>query len=599
MSTIHSSHAHTFFIKRSSVWVLLLLLLPLWGGREGSRASAQSITLGQNTISNIAKSDPLIITGAIGTQHTYYHSSMGGGYRSPWANSFYANMNISVYGISMPFAFYYSNNNSAWSFPHISFHIDPTYKNWRGHFGRSNMGMSTYIMNMSFNGVGLEYNSQKLRFGAFYGELRNAINDDPTDPSARTPQYRRMGWGFKVGYGSGRSYLDLYLLRAYDRSNSIDERWQQRIRPQDNIAIAARAGLGVTRWLSFRGNLAFSAFTSDKQSQRIDTRDAERWNKIFDARYTTLMRIAGDVSMNLSLRGLSTSIVYRMVQPDYSTLGLYYTSNNYQSLGITASTTLFRKISLSANFSGQEDNITRNQLYTTRGFVYNASASMPVNENLLLTTGYSGYRQVQSDGKAHVNDTTRVNRVMNSCYVTPSYTINGDLLGHIFNLSLSYTENKDLNHFATGQSDVKTMAAGLAYSIDIKPWEMSATASLSHQQSKGYQTRYTSDILSIGTGRSFLKDRNLYTSATLSICYNNVKGLQKNLSMGADLSAGYTLNKVHVFSLTAGFNKYSDTNLSDDRSSLGTTEVSVSVGYNYTFSLLHLAKRTAKVQNDK
>ena len=78
-----------------------MLTPSLW--REQGEAMAQSITLGQNTISNIAKSDPLIITGAIGTQNTYYHSSIGNGYRSPWANSFYANLNISLYGISMPF----------------------------------------------------------------------------------------------------------------------------------------------------------------------------------------------------------------------------------------------------------------------------------------------------------------------------------------------------------------------------------------------------------------------------------------------------------------------------------------------------------------
>ena len=85
-------------------------MLTPWLWRGQGEASAQSVTLGQNTISNIAKSDPLIITGAIGTQNTYYHSSIGGGYRSPWSNSFYANLNISLYGISMPFAFYYSNN---------------------------------------------------------------------------------------------------------------------------------------------------------------------------------------------------------------------------------------------------------------------------------------------------------------------------------------------------------------------------------------------------------------------------------------------------------------------------------------------------------
>lgn len=73
-------------------------------------------SLSQHTIANIAKSDPLIITGAIGTQNTFYHSSLGSGYRSPWANSIYANLNVSLYGVSMPFSFYYSNNNSSFNF---------------------------------------------------------------------------------------------------------------------------------------------------------------------------------------------------------------------------------------------------------------------------------------------------------------------------------------------------------------------------------------------------------------------------------------------------------------------------------------------------
>ena len=553
--------------------------------------AAQSLT--QNSISTIAKSDPLIITGAIGTQNTFYNSSVGSGYRSPWANTVNANLNIQLYGISMPFAFYYSNNNSSFSFPHISFHIDPTYKNWRAHLGRSSMGMSSYVMNMSFNGVGLEYTDNKLRFGAFYGELRNAINDDPNDPSARQPQYRRMGWGMKVGYGSGRDYLDLYLMRAYDRLNTVDEYWQQYIDPQENVAIGLKGGLGVTRWLTLRGNLGFSAFSKDFRAQRIKSATLDKWDKIFEARYSSLMRIAGDVSANLTLKNFNTSVFYRMVQPDYTTLGLYYTSNNYQSLGINASTTLFKRLSLSASFSGQEDNITRNQLYTTRGFVYSANASMPIVPQLHMNVGYSGYRQVQSDGTAHVNDTTRINRVMNTVYLSPSYTIEGEQFDHVLSFTFNYSENKDLNRFATGESDVTTLAAGLSYSLSLKSLEMDISSSLSHQQSKGYHTRYTSDVLSVGTGRSFLKEKNLNVSAGLSLCYNNIQDQQRMLSMGADVSAGYSL-KSHVFSFNANFNKYSDVNLSADRSSMGSTEVTLSVGYTYTFSLLEIKRKVAK-----
>ena len=309
-----------------------------------------------------------------------------------------------------------------------------------------------------------------------------------------------------------------------------------------------------------------------------------------------MMRIAGDVSANLSLKNFNTSVFYRMVQPDYTTLGLYYTSNNYQSLGINASTNLFRRIALMASFSGQEDNITRSQLYTTRGLVYSASASTSLLPNLQLSAGYNGYRQLQADGKARVNDTTRVNRVMHSFYLTPSLTLQGEQLAHTLSLTGNYTQNRDLNRFATGISDVKTLAVGLSHALEVKPWEMSFTTSLSHQTSKGYQTRYTSDVLSFSTGRAFLKEKNLTTSATVSLCYNDIQNQQRMLSMGADLSAGYILNKVHVFSLSAGFNKYSDTNISADRSSMGTTEMTVSMGYNYTFSLLHIK---GKVNSEK
>ena len=72
---------------------------------------AVALTAQAQDISQIAKSDPLIITGAVGTQNTYYHSSVGDGYASPLSNMVFLNLNISVYGFSMPFSLYYTNDN--------------------------------------------------------------------------------------------------------------------------------------------------------------------------------------------------------------------------------------------------------------------------------------------------------------------------------------------------------------------------------------------------------------------------------------------------------------------------------------------------------
>lgn len=555
--------------------------------------AAQSLSL--NTISTIAKSDPLVITGAVGTQNTYRYSSAGTGYASPMSNSIYANLNISVYGISMPFALYFTNDGLDWNYPHLSFHLTPAYKNWRGHFGQSTMAFSSYIMNTSFNGVGLEYNSEKIRAGAFYGVLRSAINDDPNDPFARQPQYKRVGWGFKAGYGSGRNYIDLYVLRAYDRPNSLNEEWRRYISPQENVAIGLKGAVAPTKWLSFSGNIATSLFSSDTEAPKLDsipTGIAKSFNNgIMDIRYSSMARFAGDVNANVSLGGVNASITYRLVQPDYTSLGTYYMANNYHSLGITASTTLFHRISLAGNFSGQSDNLTNRQMYTTKGFIYSANASTRIGNHFNLAAGYNGYTQIQSDGTARVTDSTRVHRRTSSFTFTPSYMTDNETLGHAASLSFNYTGNKDLNKFATGESDVRTIAIGANYTMSVKPWNTDFGFTFSDQTSRGYKTKYTSRIGTFTTGHTFFEENPLNVSASISMIYNEVERQSKSLNIGGDISASYTLAKYHVFSTSASFYKYGDVNPSKIRSNLDRTDITVSLNYAYTFSLFAIKNK--------
>lgn len=558
-----------------------------------------SVVVRAQNISEIAKSDPLIITGAVGTQNTYRYMSGGASYASPLSNMFYANLNISLYGISMPFSFYYTNDNTSFSYPTFSFNLTPTYKNWIGHFGQSSMQFSNYVMTTSFNGVGLEYRGKKLRLGAFYGTLRKAINDDPTDPFARVPQYKRIGWGFTAGYGSGRNTIDLYLLRAYDAPNTIDEGWRTRISPQENLVVGLKGATAPLRWLSFTANVAASAFSTDATALKVDNDEAKRWGSIFETKYSSLMRFAGDASMRLNLGGVNAAVTYRYIQPNYISLGTNYMSNNYHALALTAGTMLFKKISLAASFSGQQDNLSGEQLYTTRGLVYNAHLSTHLGQHFSLALGYNGYTQQQHDGTAHVNDTTRIDRQLHSFSLTPSYNVETNIFGHNISASVNYTANLDKNIIAAKKNDIKTKALGLNYTLDIKPWEVDVTGSYSHQETEGYRTKYTSDIIGIDLGRSFLAERNLSVNAGINWVYNHVYRQSKSLSMGGQLSASYTLKKVHAFSASAYINKYGDVNMSETRSGLDDTDISVSLNYAYTFSLFSILSKAHKEEAKK
>lgn len=558
------------------------ILLALCIGASG-RIHAQNIA-------EIAKSDPLIVTGSVGTQNTYRYSSLGNGYGSPFSSSIYANLNISLYGFNMPFSLYYTSDNYNFSYPHLTFNLTPTYKHWTGHLGLSSMTMSSYVMNTSFYGVGVEYQSDRLRAGLFYGRFREAINDNPDDPFARSPQYKRVGWGMKVGYGTQRNFLDLYFLKAYDRPSSLNEAWRAQLPPQENLAVALKGCLTLSRYLSLTANVAMSLINTDMEATKIHSAETDNtlWGNVFDVRYSTLARFAGDATLNLRMGGVSASLVYRMVQPDYTSMGVSYMSNNYQSMGLHLSTHLLKVVSLTGNCSLQQDNLTNRQLYTTRGVVYSLSANTRLGSHFNLNAACNGYTQKQYDGTARVNDSTRVNRCMQSFTLTPSAHFDSQRLGHAASLSLCLSSNKDLNPYATGISDVTTIALGSCYSLTVKPWAMTFTLSLNHQQSKGYQTRYSSDIASLTTSRSFLQDHNLNLSATLSLCRNEVQRQSKNLSIGGDLQAGYTLHRDHVFSASASFYKYGDVNITKTRSNLDCTDVTLSLNYAYTFSLFEI-----------
>ncbi len=553
--------------------------------------------LSAQDISQIGKSDPLIISGALGTSNTWYHST-GYNYASPFQSTVWTNLNISIYGFAMPFSLYYTNSDFSFNYPQFNFRFSPTYKNWHMFIGQGTMGFSSYVMNTSVNGFGLEYNDKKLRVGFFYGRIRKAINDDPDDLDARHPQYKRIGWGAKIGYGSGKHYVDLYFLRAYDVSTSIDERWRESISPQSNLVVGIRGATQPLKWMTLTANFATSAFTSDIHAPKVEDGSVTDFDGVFSPRYSSTMKFAGDLAMNLNFKPIKAAVFYRIIQPDYQTLGTNYMSNNYQSIGLNLNTRLLKKINLNGSFSAQEDNISNKQLYTNRGFVYSANASTRFKKTQ-LSLRYNGYLQDQADGSARVNDTTKVSRIMHSIGASVSRNWQTTGLSHSLAVSAGFNKNKNLNKFATKLTDVKTISGGVNYSLLVEPWHTDFSAAINHQQSRGYQRKYSSDILALTASRSFFEENPLTVSATLSTCYNKMAGIRENMSLGGDIQANYSFKKVHNFGLSASIHRSNDVNITSNQDMYNVTETQVGFNYTYTFSLLHIKRNAEKADKTK
>jgi len=571
---------------RLAVLVLAFHIPPLCGV---GGAFAQSID-------QIAKSDPLIITGAVGTQNTFYHSSMGSNGRAQLSNTLYANLNISFYGINMPFSFYLSNGTASWSYPYFSLSMSPSWHDWTLHLGERSMAFSNYVYNSPFYGVGVEYGGHNIRFGAFYGRLKRAISDDPTDPAARSPQYSRYGWGFKVGYGTGKNYLDLFVFHAKDRIGSIDDYWQNTIVPQENLAIGVKGRVSFLKHFSLTANAATSLFTYDTRAENVPDSVIGKWGKIFDSKYTSRARFAGDAALNYSMRNFNLSLQYKYVQPSYATLGTGYVSNNYSSFGLGSNLSLFKgRVTLNGNFSHQEDNLSKEQLYTTKGLVYNGALNWRVSNALSLNAAYNGYRQRQTDGILRVNDSTKVDRLMHSLTSSANYNFQTDELLHGIGVSYNFSKNLDRNKLTRGAGDVSTHAIGTNYSVSVEPWEMAFNVGYNHQRSKSQSGDFTTNMFSFGTGRAFLESKDLRVDASLSYAINEAQGTKTN-SLGGFLSSSYAIKEVHQFGLSAGYNHYAQTFTSTEGPVTSKNwDVNVSFNYSYTFTLLEI-KRKAKEQ---
>lgn len=552
----------------------LLLLVVVLLGISSSKA-----------IEDPRKKDPLIITGSMGLQSTLYYSS-GGSYASPLNYSMYANMNVNLYGYNMPFAFYYSANNYSFSYPQFAFNFSPSYKGWTLHLGKRSMPFSSYVYNLPFNGAGIEYKSPKsgFRFGLFYGVLREAVNFEPGEMPSGKPVYKRSGWGIKVGYGNSRTFADIYLFRSQDHQSSIDDIWHEDIFAQENIVLGLRGRWQIIKQLSLTGNLATSIFSTDTKAPQLPGEEAEKYEDLFNVRYTSLMRWAGDVTLAATFRRVSLSLFYKHIQPDYMSMGVSYMNNNYHNIG-TAANLRLGNITLGGNFSFQEDNVSRDQLYTTRGLTYSANASMPIGNKISLSANYNGYIQRQYDGTAHVNDTTRLDRTVNSISGTASYNTNTERLGHYFSLTGNYSLNEDNNRTIAGTGDVGTLAVGSNYSISVIPIEMNFSINYSFQQSNGYDSKYTTSVYTLSASKALLKERNLSLNASASLVDNRMDS-DKSITAAANISAAYTLAKVHNFTLNLNYSHYANTNLVLD-------EFQRDKGYDFTCSFSYSFSFTA------
>src|SRR6478736_8024919 len=160
--------------------------------------SSVTISAAQS-LDNLAEKDPVKINGGLSLSQIGYTANGIENRRDPYSYFLTGNVNLSIYGWSIPFSFALSNQNRSFQQPFNQFGLHPTYKWATAHVGYANMTFSPYTLSGHiFRGIGVDLSPGKFHFAAMYGNLQRAVPWDSIN--SRKAAFRRDGFGIKTGY---------------------------------------------------------------------------------------------------------------------------------------------------------------------------------------------------------------------------------------------------------------------------------------------------------------------------------------------------------------------------------------------------------------
>ena len=607
--------------------------------------------------------DPLTVSGTVGTQITSSWNNADLHYNSPFSAIAYANTTFNIYGISVPMSLNFINVSAEqFTFPKPSFTINfsPTWKRFTFFFGTACMNFSNYTYNgISFDGVGMEYRGKKFRFGGFYGNFdhattfRTKLEDRDAiqflsdsllglNNVAYTtfPQFKRRAYAAHIAVGSMRNYVDLSLLHAADDLNSLPAQWymldgntmnvldtierDSTIKGKENLALGLKGHFTIGKWVMFEANMGASLFTPDITSEEVVLEGDEGATKVnnilgglrkaglYNVRYGSEVRFAGDALLNLNFSPVSATFTYRFVQPNYTSLGANGFNQNAQTFGTNLSTSLFNNTAfLNLNGYLQRDNLDKKQLYTNRVGSYSVNWNNTFGENIALAIMYNAVTQKQLDGVLEVPEEIRINQITHSFDLSPSYTLSLDN-DHTFSVDFNLLQNKNLNKQMEGMSfDVSTTSFGLGYEVYLSSSRIGLDANYDYSLSRSPGNDYNSHCLSGGITNIFLKKENLTLTGNtrLTMAYNIQKSeteltdperqvlnhlahrigaevgteMTNDVSLAARLGASLNYKNCHNASIYFSISNYSDNIIIGQHVAVN-TDIRLMMEYSYSFA---------------
>lgn len=554
---------------------------------------------GQN-LENIKDKKAVELSGSLSLQSNFYGVSGIEQRRSPFSYSVTGSPILKIYGITLPFTIFYSNEQSRFSQPFNQFGVSPYYKWAKFHLGYRNVHFSPYTLaGHTFLGVGVELNPGKLRFGAVYGRFQKAIAEDTalvvdsTLYNKPIPSFERKGYAIKIGMGSEKNYVDFIYFKGSDDFNSIPYQPElYDISPAENAVFGISSNFTFFKSLTWKTDIGLSLYTLDTMAQGFEGADIEKHsilNSVITPNVSTQILTAGETSLKFKQKYYALNLKYKRVDPDYKSMGIYYIQGNLEQYTFGSSVMLFKNKWITSGTIGfQHDNLYDKNAMNTGRTIGSCNMSINPNQKFGLNLQYSNYgiSQRPSGLIQDLSDTLTIHQISQSVSIMPRLSIINAKASHIFFVQVSYQGLRNKNLLNNMTSDMTSKMVTFNYNVMLMESNMSVSPSVFYNSTEIVSGLLKNIGISARLAKPFLENR---VQDGLSISYNknffNSVSNGFTLTINGNIQAAISKNLKHnlICNLSWMFNKVEqeiDTELAETRSF---SETLISFGYNYSF----------------
>ena len=483
--------------------------------------------------------------------------------------------------LTLPLSFYLSTESSGFEQPFNQFGMSPEWKWVRVHAGYFSTRFSEFsLADARLLGGGVEIRPGIFRFGFVQGRSQRAVEADSVSGLPGLYKQKTTAVTFGLGDESGWHFL-LSGLKVKDDTTTV--RVPGLSTPKENVVASARFGAAlIPRKLTFRTEVAFSAFTDDVTSDSLSSSgDFDALVKALDPFLTPTSSTRVDGAVNALLdanpsQHFGVQLEGRYVGPGYESLGATQIEADILDLLISPRINVGR-FRMSARVGVRSNNVADTRIATQRRTLVAANATVRASRALSISGEFANYGLNASRDL----DTTKVTSISRLFGVTPTLSWSSGSVSHSATLGLRHQEANQSNRRGRVElqaADTKNNDVTASYSVSLPSGLSLSTMVAMSRSDFGDDLTTTVLTLSESFATRFLQGR---VRVSGSAAYNRIKTTTTDNGFQFRTGASYEVHshgQVEM-NIIARFFKYGQEKNGED----GFSEFTTRLGYNYRF----------------